>query len=405
MSSPNIKLQSIIRKYKNGLNETIEKRKIISDYTHQLNINEIYNTKLILNKKNKDEFSYYFPKKNKLEYFSDEEIFKLDSKSENNINIMQEISINKLSNLPKIKIFNQNYNNIYDFIDNNILFNIYNVECCDFEWIISLYFINTLYCNFLDAVNLKLKSLHICNNISSNISAIHHFIYNSKETENLNLNWQWNSINDGYTNNDDLIYQFYPENFIRVINDDISLIDNINIISNKILKKNGKLDYLFINKYNNITNYISYLLLVCKILNKNSVTVIKLPDISMWDTYFINILLLYSLVFQELYIFKIKLSEKYIKYYLVCKNKKKSSDGILFKKIAYLNSNGILNNKYNLFKESLFDENSYKIWLEKLNNIIEDEINNKDNFRSILFDDILNCITNNLKPNINPLLK
>jgi hypothetical protein len=424
MSSPNIKLQSLIRRYKNGLKEVIDKKKIINDYTYQINIDETYDSKLLFNKKNKELYDY------PLDVLSDLLLDKLYNKSDNTsdasnntmLNDDDDVSIfpmemyHEYSNKECSKIYitqnvGKNSYKINEYIHDKLLYNMYNVELCDKYWLINMYFMNRLYNNFSNINDINIKSLYINNTSFCSISSMNHFLKNSKLFSTYKIEWNWlvtiNQYEEEYQNTQNDILSKYLDKTLMIIKDKIYTIDNINYIINETMNKLGKINLLNIgNVEYEFRNYFSYLILSTKLLETNCILILPLPAIKYWDCNFVNLLLLYTLFFKELYIFKFNLDDSNEILYLICKNKKKSSNEILYKKLLFLlKSEDFLDIK-NLFPQEYFSSNeNIRSWLNKIYTIINKEKQLANNYtKSILFDDILDEINEILEPNFDTFL-
>lgn len=435
MSSPNIKLQSLIRKYKNGIKETIDKKKIIENHTYTLNINEnIIETKHLLSSKNKHLYKY--------------NLLCNDTNNVNNVN-----NVNDTNDIFKFDLDNPEFEKselkgfekkndeydkrvkLYDIEsylnpNNGFLVNLYNVELCDEKWLIFMYFMNRLYANFTNCEKIKIKSLHINMMPGSSISALHHFLYNSNicslgSNGIHNIEWDW--IGTTYSKNNTIVNDdfnigykltsLYGSNLLHMLEKNIYNINNINYIINETLNRKGKVNLICVDNdvseysltHDDYKSFISYAILAIKTLESISIAYIRLPDINIWDTQFINILLLYSLIFQELYIFKFMLNNV-PQYYLICKNKKKINNEILYKKLLFIlqNTEDSDWDEYNLFIKNVFEDNMIKSWLDDILSIIKTEQKLKKNNMygsvAILFNDIITELDDVLNINIDTFL-
>ena len=323
---------------------------------------------------------------------------------------------------PAIKMPDKTDNSMNNYLGSDgFIHNTYNAELCDKEWMIFIFSINMFYYAFT-CEKVKIKSLHI-NCSTSVLSAINHFLFNSTVGKSKlgNSEWKWLFVNSKSNIKSNIqqnsfsgstcsfsgsscslsgsakIMKKYQSNILNVIESNISSINNINFIINETSTKLNKINLLVVCKLSDIKTYIMYAVLIAKLMELNSIFYIKVPNIDNWDTQFVNILLLYSFLFEEIYIYKYNLTD--LSTYLICKNRKKINNEILYKKLIDILVNPLFTNKHNLFNESVFT-NFAKSWLKKINDIIINEINEND---EIKLDTILTSIET-LTTNINNFL-
>ena len=409
MSSPNIKFQSLIRKFKNGIKETIDKKKIIQNFTYELKLDETLDHNMLFNSRNIEDYFYTIKNIENLADNLDEDIQL--PKIRENIGIMDDDKSISYSPID----FNEQIQstNFYDYIGDGYLKTVYNAELCDRNWIIFTYFINRIYPNFISNDKLKIKSLHINSTPGAELSAMHHFIYNSKiNTIINNIEWNWigtleggKKLIDPHNISKTLLYK-YKNNILQLFNMPISSMDNLNFIINEASYKLSKINLICIDEILDQKNILAYGLLAIKILENNCIFYIKLPNIKDWDIKIINAILLYSLIFAELYVFNMDFGNK-ISTVLICKNKKKQTETI-YKKIMYILSNDEFTNDYNIFSIEYLRSDNIKNWIGKLVNIILSHNNSlsssKISLKNIIFNDVIYEISKILDINVNTFL-
>ncbi len=438
MSSPNIKFQSLIRKYKSGVKETIDKQKIIRDFTYQLNIDDAFDTSYLFNSKGKKNFIYtlddlfgYNKKDVKVSLSKPIKIPpNIDTKNQNT-ETPDDLLFSFSPGVESLSGPNGQFNPLHNFNINNPYLNncfkkytaddgylktVYNAELCDRDWVIFMYFINRIYANFATHDKIKIKSIHLHITPGSELSAMHHFLYNSKVNNSiLNIEWDWlgtvynNSIrsNDPY-NIKKQVYIKYKNNMLPLFNTDISSSDNVNFILNESLSKLSKANFLCVDKTTEIKDLMFYGILSVKLLEVNCLFYLKLPAINEWDVHIINALLLYSLIFTELYLFKIDIDNKK-SVVLLCKNKKKIAIDNSYKKLLYLLNNADFTNpdqSCNIFSLEYLKSENIKNWLENVLAIIEKELecDGSNKLNDITFEDTSYEMTKVLEVNTNTFL-
>jgi hypothetical protein len=202
----------------------------------------------------------------------------------------------------------------------------------------------------------------------------------------------------------------YGSRIITLLDDKLT-VNNINMIINETASKLQKINFLisnnFVNRVEsraieyNINSYIMHIALSIKVLETPCILCMNIPDVCKWDTQFINVLLLFSLIFNEVYIYKFQLSSNIS--YLICKNKKKINAESVFKKLVQITCNKNFNENHNIFSSKLFDNTEVKDWLRKVLNIYNNVPNDTDG-DIIKFNNILEKIDNTLKMNTSTFL-
>jgi len=421
MNSHHIRFQTLIRKFKNGIKDTIDKKKIIENYTYQLSCDEILSSSDIIYKKKitsdtsescniytlQDLYEYYFIDEKKSDTIK---IKHMISTFDPPSDILFSFSPNEQNYMPNMTTANTNNTNTYLCEDDynqylgedGILCNIYKCEYCDNDWVVMMYFINRLYPNFAAFNKIKIHSLFINSLPGSSLSAIHHFLYNSKINNVYNnIEWEWlgtinNNMTDPY-NIKDSIEKNYVKNILHIFDNDTDIINNANFIINETLHRLGKLNFIYFDIYSG-SDYIVNALLIIKLLSANSIAYIELKHPKQWTVQDINGILLYVLLFQELYLFQF--DKNIQKNILICKNKKRIHTESLYKKLVLiLMSNTI--ETYNLFSIKFITSNA------EISKIVKELLDIKEkniDVMSLNLSDLMYEISNVLEPNINTFL-
>jgi len=385
----NVKLQSLIRKFKSSL---INEENVMTNYSYNLSIGDAdLDTSFLFQTSKSDNFLYTI------------DALEKPPISGNSIPI-------KIINKSKISM----ENNVKYYVDSNIngyLHNLYNAELCDEEWIISMYFLSIVNHMFVCNEKIKINSLHINNVTHSTISAFHHVLHNSSIKSN--IEWKWlNAIpfNFEVTNNKlknisekvSAICKRYKNRLLYLIDSNQYSTNNINYIINETNIKMSKLNVLCIlGSEEAIKSYISNIILAIKLMDQIGILYVKIPNVDKWDTHFINVLLLHSLIFLEVYVYEFDISTSST--YLLCKNKRKINNESIFKKLYHIVSNPNFTEPHNLFDESIFKESKINDWLIKLLNDTEIP-SNTDVKKNNLDNTIVDYISSNLHINTETFL-
>lgn len=381
-------IQSLLRKFKNLTNERLESDKIIKNYKYDLSIDMAIDSSLQLGQDYTLDIPIYSPK---LKDFVTEK----DTRAWSDIPVEDNLS---------------------NFLGNGYLNNVFNAEECNEEWLINLYMLDTIRYNFITNGNVNIKSLHIGK--ISHLSSYHHYIFNGTTPELVNPEWQWLHVIFPYEKNKHLMKK-YKNNLLQLLEFNIYSPNNLNYIINEITNKFSKINFLTINysdvndinnsdntsgttydKDNKLSNtdvskiYVSYGALIIKLLDTNGIVLIKIPNSCDWDTKFINVLLMYCLLFNEIYMFKFDLITNST--YLLCKGKKKIANETMYKKFIFF----ILRGSGNIFLENIFQSDAVKLWLENIYNIVITNTVSRD----IKFNTILDIINKSLKVNTDVFL-
>ncbi len=244
-----------------------------------------------------------------------------------------------------------------------------------------MYFINRLYANFATHDKIKIKSLHVHSLPGSALSAIHHFLFNSKiNISYQNIDWQWagtinNFVEDPHEMSADLKIK-YSKNLLNIFDSGgIAHTNNLKFVVNETLKRMcSRLNFLCIgaSEEENCRSHLANAVLAIKLLEPTCIAYIEVPNPSDWTVHTINGLLLYSLLFQELYLFKFTLTNT-CRTILICKNKKKVNTQLIYKKIMLLLANPKY--RFNLFSLGFMKSNDeIRELVQKILNIQEDRL-------------------------------
>lgn len=315
--SSDLKLQALLRKFKTVSKEHLGNNKIIKKYQFDISIDDIIETRM-------------FQTKNDPYILTDTLVHVVvsDNRAWSDIPVddVSPIDTELISSIGKRGLLN----------------NVYNTEFCDESWLINIYLLDIIHFNFIVTNNVHIKSLHIGD--ISLLSAYNHYINNGATPEVINPEWNWLQTTFRGDTTDKVLYKKYKNNVLRLLDSDIYSVNNINYIINEVSNKLSKINFLTI-KYNDINLstdttdnefnkdckihnndlskiHISHAALIIKLLDNNGIVYMKIPNSGAWDTTFINILLMYSMLFTEVYIYRFNLIDNST--YLVCKNKKRS---------------------------------------------------------------------------------
>ena len=422
-SSPNIKLQSLLRKFKNSKEKPTQDKK----YTHDITLSDV---DIILDS------TYMFQSKNHTDYIYnlltpdiqsepiDRSETVLITKSEpipitnsgsfnsifksgfNNYNQSDYSNLSVLSNNPN---FSDNSNGDYQirkYIGYNYdgyLSNVFNTELSDEDWVTFIFLLDQLHVNLLSD-NIKIKSLYI-NTSWSVLSAFNHVIYNSSLFRTYNTTYDW--INYNKYDIDSFFKKYkkkYSSKCYDFLEKNIYCSNNINFIVNETTNKLDKINLIICSKniYTSCVyqhqdkNFISYAILAIKLMDMNSMMMIRIPNIKDWDTPFINILLLYTLIFTEVYVYKFDLVTKST--YLVCVNKKRFNNESIYKKLIHIINNKDFTDCHNLFNKDFFNE-GVKKWLDNIISMIGDDCSTNV-YGYVMLDTIIKKINRCLETNV-----
>lgn len=366
-------LQSLLRKFKTVSKEESNKNKIITNYTHKLSIENTLDI-LLLYQSNNDMYIYDLD----LTPEHAEPIAWYDYPVED---ISEQTSYIDTGDDGCLKGY---------------LTNVFNAEICNETWLINVFLMHKIHANFITD-NVKINSLHIGDILS--LSAFNHYLFNSTQPSLKNSEYNWTNVSTSkYSEYDELRQRCekkYKKHTISLLEPCIYSPNNINYIINETAHK---INFITVETIDtDYKSHISYALFIIKLLETNGIFMIKMPN-CIQNTTYINILLLYSLIFHEVYIFKFDLITH--SKYLLCKNKKKISNESVYKKLTHILMS-MSDTSAHLFSKKIFEQDDLKSWLK---NIIK--IANLDEFsiKSINFSIILNIINDVLDINTETFL-
>jgi hypothetical protein len=378
-----VKLQSLIRKFKNS---SVEEN-VIKNYSYNLSIDADIDTTFLFQTSKSDSFLY-----------------KIDvlERPVSGASIPIKI-VNKSKELPL-------ESNVKHYVNSDIkgyLHNLFNAELCNEEWIISMYFLSIVNHMFIRNEKIKINSLHMNNLTHSTISAFHHVLHNSSIKSN--IEWQWLNVipNDFNLTNKlknilERVCRKYKHRLLHLIDSRNYSTNNINYIINETNAKISKINMLcaLCDVKSHSKSYIANIILSIKLMDQIGVMYVKIPNVDKWDTRFINILLLHSLIFLEVYVYEFNITTEST--YLLCKNRRKINNESIFKKLYYIVSNPNFVD-HNLFDEKIFDEPDIKEWLTRLLDNTEIPFST-DVIKNNLDNTIVDYISSNLHVNTETFL-
>jgi hypothetical protein len=348
MSSPNIKFQSVMRNFKNGAKETLDKKKIIKDFTYDLKIDEVVDATELFISVDKDSFCYTFG-----DPLGDPPGDPLDAAP-----TVFATFLEPAREIPQL--------DIREYIGDGYLKNVYNAELCDKDWVALLYFINRIYPNFCTLDRVRIKSLHVGAAPEGELSAMHHFLYNSEVSRDINIEWEWLGPNRTQ------LRHKYKHNLVALFNSAFSSPDNINFLMNETMGKLGRANLLCAELPDSSPrDAVACGLIALKAMETNSIAYIKLPSVDLWDARTVNAVLMFGLIFVELYVFKLDLGGGSA--VLICKNKKRAVGDSVAKKLTYLLNNRDFADECNIFSSGYLDSDAIRPWIDRVKKIIQDE--------------------------------
>ena len=337
-------------------------------YAYDLSIQSEIDTRYMFTSSLKDKYVYEFDIKHN-------EDPNLHSKSEP-IPILSKESYFTLSSE-----YNMNH---YEYFSN-----VYNAELCDDEWMRSIYFLNSFYTHFIHNGILDIRSVHIDNSKGSTIAAFNHFIFNSNVLDRYGINWKW------LTTSKNVLSDEYSIHNLKIIPSETDLV----ILSDKISHRLSSFNLILID---NFKNCIIYAALIANLMDENGMCYVRVPDVKNWNTHTINTILLYSLMFEEVRLYKFESC----KIYILCKNLKRNMEkGRVYKKLVRILSKRFNPMEYNLFHEELFQIPELHKWLDNILHIISKYVDQCDVITcDVMCDSIFKKNIDILKINTNTLL-
>ena len=291
------------------------------------------------------------------------------------------------------------------------LYNIYNTEQCDDEWLAFMYIINQIYTKFtvedLENPTIAIKSLHVEGISGSILPALNHFLYNSDISDKNKIEWDWRTASTMQYNTLEAqkMIKKYSNKILSLLNGNLYSGANINILTSGTLNALGKINLLVSRKLlTSIKEYVLYAALSIQLFEDKGILYIRIPEVYKWDTKFVNILLLYSGIFSKVKLYMFDLKSEAL--YLVCKYRKEklfNQRDQLYKRLLQIISNPLFTEDHNIFRRSIFS-GSVKTWVKKVQKLGESsalEIYGKKScdINTITLDSILLDISNVIKPN------
>ncbi len=238
------------------------------------------------------------------------------------------------------------------YLGTGYLKNVYNTELCDNKWLIMIYLINRLRDNFTTQGKIKLKSLHLHCMPGSELSAMHHFLYNSEVTHQ--VDWEWVGTISAFAEEDNYNIQRamkykYKNNMLNLLNADLCAINNINYVVNETLNRLGPVRFICASKCKiSITDFMTYAVFSIKILDTDGICYINMNDPSEWTGETLSGVTLMGLLFQGLHLYRFN-SGGVLYGVLICKKKKRLNSEILYKKLINILDDPDAIKSYNLF--------------------------------------------------------
>ena len=372
MTSPNVQIQTLMRRYIKERDGAIVFNKIIENMLtppksgaiqdppdNMLNLSfatyiqtcHIYNFR--------DEFNYRIfgvsklsnPTESELEYSaqsSSEELFdmELESKAESYLHSSDNI---RECEQKRETTFNRDKTHIganepvapellYEIRQylgkDGMLNNVYGAELVDERWVLYAFIISKINRTFkrnMLADSIRINSLHF-GNCASTVVALHHVFNASDSYKDTPVKWQWLCLNRNE------LYSEYRQNFIPHLSIR-PYWEQVVFILNKIGEYSDKYN-LFIHHLDPESDektlrnqYLFIIIVVLKYIEPQGVFLLEIPQESEWKTLEINIVALCGLIFNEVYVTKYSIET--IHTVLVCSDKKKNiNTSTLVKKLV-----------------------------------------------------------------------
>jgi hypothetical protein len=264
--------------------------------------------------------------------------------------------------------------------ENGYLADVYNAELCNEDWLIHMYLFKTIHHNFISNPDRNIDSLHITTDgdIFAGLSAIYHFIQSS----NILNTWNWLTT---IAPTNKTLQKKYKYNYISLLSSNIPTTNNIISIINSVADRSMKINFMTNDILCGIDMHIIYVCLAIKLLSGNGILLTRFYNPREWNAHRINILRLYTLIFQEVYVYSFNIVEP--RTYILCKNKKKVPNVKLYKALIYLcecHSDAL--RTHNLFTKASLDNQ----WMKKISEVGLTMIDNNK---------LIDFITDGLKQN------
>src|SRR6185369_15084119 len=235
MSSSDIKFESILRNFKNKAKVNLEQKKIIINFSYDISSNMIIDTSDLFCNKIADKFIYDFDYDLDFDHdFDNEKVIDENATKDADIDILNYIS------------------------QNGYLYDVYNAELCNEDWLIYMFLFKNIHYNFISSVR-NIDSLHfikLSNEIDNSyqfagLSAIHHFLNSS----NVLNTWNWIST---ITPTNKILRNKYKHNYISMLGSNIPTIDNITSIINNAADRLMKINFMTNDIIGNTEMYVIY---------------------------------------------------------------------------------------------------------------------------------------------------
>jgi hypothetical protein len=244
------------------------------------------------------------------------------------------------------------------YYGNGILGNLFGLNDCDYNWVLSFVIIKQygyLFTNTVKGFHIGFGNGCIITGLKYFLQSMHEFdwIGIDKNTENqFVLSHQENIVN-GFVCND-LLLDCNLKHAQLIINNKFN---NVNLITNNITPTHKK------NKI-----MISLAILSIKILSPDGFLLSRITSPEYWDKYMLHYLLLFGMIFKNTEIIRYPICKnkrvKY-RYYIMCYNKKQ----ILHSSVIHRRLTNILkNNSANHleFLQNIMDTDEIKEWQKKI---------------------------------------
>lgn len=373
MTSPNVKIHNLIRKYVKESNDPV----MFNDVLHQLTetdnsskISEMVNLALEQPLQTLNMYNFH-----------DEFIYDLDfltnNTSENEIDMI-------VTNTIDDQLIDDQL--IDEYIgDRGMLYCVYGAELVTSKWILYYYIISKLNKSLnVNSISdcTKINSLHLGYDDGSVQSSLNHLFYSSITYSDTKIQWKWLSLQKNKLTNR------YKKNIITGLPIKAQW-DQCHYFVNAISEIHDKFNLIIFQlpiNYNNIRNiYVYALTLIIRFIDTQGILLLELRPECQWTILEFNVICICALLFQNVHLTKYDLDKTH--YVLVCGDKKKKiqTSSIIKKmlKILYESSTSCLININSLPKS----------WILQIKQIITNPES------SVSFDHIINTINSSIKFN------
>lgn len=291
---------------------------------------------------------------------------------------------NKSTNKNIIKKTRKIYKTKELYYSNGILGNLYNLNKCDYNFMLS--FILFKKYNFL--IQTSVKCFHIGFGKGGLIHGLEYFFNNGSASI---YNIEWLGMRG------DVSIDFAHNNLNNINYMDLSINTNLMYIQNMIDVKYNKIDILTNNivpTYKNNKILISLAILSIKLLSSTGFLFTRIPLPDYWSGYMLHYLLLFSMIFNNTEIIRYPICRhkrvKY-RYYLICYYKKRTlHESMIYRRLISVLEDVDINQLS--FLQSITENIEINKWETKISKLQNVFINNLDNPQ-----DELNLIINNVK--------